>query len=199
MILNVENITKSYGKKKVLSKVTFEIQKGDMCGIVGENGSGKSTLMKIIVGELKANAGEIFRTGKLGYCPQEALLFDQLTIYEHFIYFSRAYNISRSDLHDRVNALMRQFNFKKYGNERVANLSGGTKQKLNLSIALVHQPDLLILDEPYNGFDWDTYMRFWEYTDKLLQNNSSILIVTHFLNNTSSFDKVYELKKGQLQ
>ena len=95
--------------------------------------------------------------------------------------------------------ILKHFNFKIYGNEKVANLSGGTKQKLNLSIALIHQPDLLILDEPYNGFDWDTYLRFWEYTEQLIKNDCSILIVTHFLNDNTTFDKVYELKKGQLQ
>ena len=199
MILRVENIAKSYGRKEVLTDVSFEINEGAMCGIVGENGSGKSTLMKIIVGTLKANRGKVIHSGKLGYCPQEALLFPQLTVNEHFIYFSRAYEIKRKKLHERCNVLLKQFNFKKYGNEKVVNLSGGTKQKLNLSIALIQQPDLLILDEPYNGFDWDTYMRFWEYTDQLLKDNCSILIVTHFLNNQASFDKVYELNKGQLQ
>lgn len=199
MILRVENIAKSYGRKEVLTDVSFEINKGVMCGIVGENGSGKSTLLKIIVGTLKANRGKVIHSGKLGYCPQETLLFPQLTVNEHFIYFSRAYEIKRKKLHERCNVLLKQFNFKKYGNEKVANLSGGTKQKLNLSIALIQQPDLLILDEPYNGFDWDTYMRFWEYTDQLLKDNCSILIVTHFLNNKASFDKVYELNNGQLQ
>jgi len=199
LILKVENIAKAYGKKKVLTNVSFEIQKGKMCGIVGENGSGKSTLMKIIVGELKANKGKISYMGRLGYCPQDALLFPQLTIYEHFIYFSKAYKINRTDLHERCNVLLRQFNFKKYGNEKVANLSGGTKQKLNLSIALIHQPDLLILDEPYNGFDWETYMRFWEFTGQLVKSDCSILIVTHFIDKKDSFDAIYELSKGQLK
>ena len=198
MILKVENIAKTYGNKKVLTNVSFQMQKGKLCGIVGENGSGKSTLMKIIVGELKANKGKVNYVGKLGYCPQDALLFPQLTIYEHFIYFSKAYEINRVDLHKRYNNLLRQFNFKKYGNEKVANLSGGTKQKLNLSIALIHQPDLLILDEPYNGFDWDTYMRFWDFTAQLLKRNCSILIVTHFIDKKDSFDTIYELSKGVL-
>ena len=80
----------------------------------------------------------------------------------------------------------------------MASLSGGTRQKLNLSLALLHQPELLILDEPYNGFDWETYMRFWDYTDLLLENGCSILIVSHFLNYRDRFEMIYELKKGKL-
>jgi len=115
LILKVENIAKSYGSKKVLSDVSFEIQKGKLCGIVGENGSGKSTLLKIIVGELKANKGKISYMGKLGYCPQDALLFPQLTVNEHFTYFSKAYKIEREELHERCNVLLKHFNFKIYG------------------------------------------------------------------------------------
>lgn len=199
MTLQVENIAKSYGRKEVLTDVSFEVQTGKMCGIVGENGSGKTTLMKIIVGELKANNGRINHSGRIGYCPQDALLFPRLTVNEHFAYFSKAYGISNTDLYNRRKELLKHFKFKKYGNEQVVNLSGGTKQKLNLSIALIHQPHLLILDEPYNGFDWDTYMRFWEFTDRLIKSNCSILVVAHFLNNQPLFDKIYQLERGRLK
>jgi len=199
MILDVKNISKSFGNNSVLTNVSFQMEKGLFCGIVGENGSGKSTLMKIIVGEWKANKGKVAVLGRLGYCPQDVLVFPQLTVYENFLYFSKAYGINKEELYSRCNQLLEQFNYKKYGNEKVANLSGGTQQKLNLSIALIHQPELLILDEPYNGFDWETYLVFWDYTDFLLKNGCSILIVTHFLNNTKPFDCIYELKNGQLK
>jgi ABC-type multidrug transport system ATPase subunit len=198
MLLKVENITKSYGKRKVLTGVNLELQPGTLSGIVGENGSGKSTLLKIIVGELKPNGGDISVNGKVGYCPQKALLFSQLTVEEHFRYFAAAYGIEKNDLINRQSELMEHFNFEKYKNEKVENLSGGTQQKLNLSIALLHRPDLLILDEPYNGFDWETYLRFWDYTIELQKQNCAIVVVTHFLNEQEKFDRVYNLKKGKL-
>ena len=93
MILKVENIAKVFGKNKVLKNVTFEMNSCALYGIVGENRSGKSTLLKIIVGEWKSDGGKISTTGRLGYCPQQILLFPQLTIDEHFRYFAAAYGI----------------------------------------------------------------------------------------------------------
>lgn len=199
MILKTEHIAKTFGKKSVLKDVSFKMESGALCGIVGENGSGKSTLLKIIVGEWKADRGKISVKGKLGYCPQEAMLFSQLTIEENFLYFSTAYGIGKTQLLNRLEELMDHFNFKKYRKEKIINLSGGTQQKLNLSIALLHEPKLLILDEPYNGFDWDTYLRFWDYTNELRKKNCAILIVTHLLTEKNRFDHIFDLENGYLK
>jgi len=198
MILKVENIAKAFGKNKVLKKVSFEMDSSLLYGIVGENGSGKSTLLKIIVGEWKPDHGNILVEGRVGYCPQKTLLFSQLTVDENLRYFAAAYEMGNTELLSRSESLMNVFNFKKYRKERIANLSGGTQQKLNLAIALLHQPKLLILDEPYNGFDWDTYLRFWDYTNQLRKEGCAILVVTHFLAEKDRFDKVYNLEEGEL-
>jgi len=198
MILKVENIAKTFGKNKVLRNVSFEMKPSSMYGVVGENGSGKSTLLKIIVGEWKADHGKILVYNRIGYCPQKALLFSQLTIKEHFSYFAAAYGIEKENLLPLSESLMEHFNFKKYEREKVANLSGGTQQKLNLALALLHQPKLLILDEPYNGFDWETYMRFWDYTNHLRKEGCAILIVTHLITEKKQFDRVYKLEQGEL-
>ena len=154
--------------------------------------------MEIIVGARSADKGIINRNGKIGYCPQRALLFPHLTVQEHFIYFSIAYGIGRDQLKRRSEELLLRFNYKKYKQEKIINLSGGTQQKLNLSIALLHKPDLLILDEPYNGFDWDTYQRFWNYTNYLKKQGCAILIVTHLLSEKERLDRIYELENGIL-
>ncbi|MBC8343677.1 MAG: ABC transporter ATP-binding protein [Bacteroidetes bacterium] len=198
MIIKVENIAKSFRKKIVLRDVNFNMEKGSLCGIVGENGTGKSTILRIIVGECKADSGNVYVDGKLGYCPQNTLLFSQLTVDEHFHYFSAAYGIGKDELYDHCEELMIHFNYKQFKNEKIANLSGGTKQKLNLSIALISQPDLLILDEPYNGFDWDTYLMFWDYTARLQEKGCAILVVTHMLSEKERFDRIYNLENGYL-
>jgi len=198
MILKVENISKAFGKNKVLKNVSFEMKSSLLYGIVGENGSGKSTLLKIIVGEWKPDHGNILVEGRVGYCPQKTLLFSQLTVDENLKYFAAAYEMGNAELFSRSESLMNVFNFKKYRKERIANLSGGTQQKLNLAISLLHQPKLLILDEPYNGFDWDTYLRFWDYTNQLRKERCAILVVTHFLAEKDRFDKVFNLEEGEL-
>ena len=198
MILKVENIAKAFGKNKVLKNITFEMDRSLLYGIVGENGSGKSTLLKIIVGEWKSDHGKISIDGRLGYCPQKTLLFPQLTIDEHLQYFAAAYGIEKAKIYSQSESLMDHFNFKKYRKEKIANISGGTQQKLSLTIALLHQPKLLILDEPYNGFDWDTYLRFWDYTDQLRNEGCTILVVTHLLTEKERFDRIYNLEQGEL-
>jgi len=198
MTLKVENIAKAFGKNKVLQNVSFEMNPSSLYGIVGENGSGKSTLLKIIVGEWTSDSGKISVCDRLGYCPQKTLLFSQLTVDEHFRYFAAAYGIEKAELVRRSNSLMDYFNFKKFEKERIANLSGGTQQKLSLVIALLHKPKLLILDEPYSGFDWDTYLRFWDYTNQLREEGCAILVVTHLIMDKKQFDRVYNLEQGQL-
>ncbi len=198
MILKVENISKAFGKNKVLQNVSFEMNSSLLYGIVGENGSGKSTLLKIIVGEWKPDHGNILVEGRVGYCPQKTLLFFQLTVDENLRYFAAAYEMGNAELFSRSESLMNIFNFRKYRKERISNLSGGTQQKLNLAIALLHQPKLLILDEPYNGFDRDTYFRFLDYTNQLRKEGCAILVVTHFLPEKDRFDKIFNLEEGEL-
>jgi len=198
VIFNSEHIAKSFGKNKVLKDVSFQLEAGTITGIVGENGSGKSVLMEIIVGVRSADKGTVNKNGRIGYCPQRTMLFPHLTVEEHFIYFAVAYGIDKEQSKRRSEELLHHFNYKKYQQEKIINLSGGTQQKLNLSIALLHEPDLLILDEPYNGFDWDTYQRFWDYTNHLKKQGCAILIVTHLLSEKERLDRIYELENGIL-
>ncbi|TLX73286.1 ABC transporter ATP-binding protein [Labilibacter sediminis] len=201
MILQVENIQKAFGSKHVLNGISIAIHQGMLIGIVGENGAGKSTLVKILVGLWKADSGRLSINCKTGYCPQLPLVFQHLSVMENFRYFASAYKLCthKGDKQPYYEQLMKLFRFDEYKNQLVMNLSGGTIQKLNLAIALMHQPDLLILDEPYNGFDWDTYLCFWEYIKHFREEGGSILLVTHLLTDTSVFDQVYNIKKGVLE
>ena len=124
-----------------------------------------------------------------------------LTVQENFQYFASAYGLINKShklkWEARREELMNEFGFAAYRNEQVNKLSGGTKQKLNLSVSLLHDPDILIWDEPYGGFDWETYQHFWKLSTTLRQEGKSILIITHFLNDPKQFDQVLTLKDGQ--
>lgn len=203
MILQTKNIVKSFGSKHVLKDLSFSIKKGTLTGIVGENGTGKTTLLKILVGLWKPDSGNVKINGEFGYCPQDALVFPHLTVLENFKYFTAAYGSRLLNKNINKNAIWEEmldhFKFSQYKDKPVNKISGGTAQKLNLSIALIHRPDLLILDEPYAGFDWETYEKFWDYTLKYRENGFSILMVTHLLTEKSIFDNIYHLKNGKLE
>jgi ABC-2 type transport system ATP-binding protein len=202
-VLEARNVAKSFGRKRVLKDVSFSLRRGEMAGIVGENGSGKTTLLRTIVGLLPPSAGEVVVREKVGYCPQDMLVFETLTVHENFAYFAAAYGLRQESgtvgWPGRERFLLSRFGFASYRDSLVSNLSGGTRQKLNLSLAVLHEPGILILDEPYSGFDWETYLHFWDYAAELKAAGAGFLVVSHFLCDRSKFDTVYELREGVLQ
>ena len=205
-VLRVSGVKKSFHRGiwprrrtiPVLKGASLEVGAGELVGLVGENGSGKSTLMQIVVGLLKRDAGEVDRPARLGYCPQVPMLWDKLTVDEHFDLFARAYSLEQDAASHSVDALAGELDFAKYRGYRVEELSGGTRQKLNLALSLMHEPQLLLLDEPYSGFDWETYLRFWEMSERRRDAGMGILIVSHLLAERERLDRMYEIRDGRV-
>jgi ABC-type multidrug transport system ATPase subunit len=195
IVLEARDISKRYRRRQILRNVSFAMTPGSLVGIVGENGAGKSTLLRILAGELRPSAGAVTLAGALGYCPQSAILNDALTVAQHLDYFRAAYGLA--DLR-RADALVERLGFARYRATAVHALSGGTKQKLNLTIALMHNPAVLLLDEPYQGFDWETYLRFWDLAAELRQQGCAVLIISHLVYDRSRFDRLYTLAAGAL-
>jgi ABC-2 type transport system ATP-binding protein len=196
-VLRVEGLEKSFGRglppqrrrTGVLAGATLMVCAGELVGLVGE--------MQIVVGMLGRDGGEVERLGRLGYCPQNPLLWEKLTVDEHFALFARAYGLD-DEARDRATAgLLEELHFERYRGRRVEELSGGTRQKLNLALALIHEPQVLLLDEPYSGFDWETYLRFWEMSERRRDAGMGILIVSHFLTERERLDRIYELHDGR--
>ena len=203
-ILRATNVVKGFRRGllrrrsvPVLRGASMDISGGELVGLVGENGSGKSTLMKIIVGLLGRDGGTVELNGRLGYCPQEALLWEKLTVAEHFELFAQAYQLERRSSEAARSGLLEELRFERYLDFRVEELSGGTRQKLNLALALMHGPALLLLDEPYAGFDWETYLHFWEMAERRRSQGMAILIVSHLLSERDRLTRVYTLRDGR--
>lgn len=204
--LTVSDVHKSFARgiwprrrvNRVLSGVSFQLDAGTMVGLVGENGSGKSVMMRIIAGSLKPEQGGVSVDGRLGYCPQIPMLYDRLTCDETFSLFGHAYGLNDVGTRDGAARLYERLVFGRFREELVMNLSGGTRQKLNLAVALLHSPTLLLLDEPYSGFDWETYQAFWGLADELRSAGTTILIVSHFIQERGHFDRMLELRHGLL-
>ncbi|MGH3122480.1 MAG: ATP-binding cassette domain-containing protein, partial [Streptosporangiaceae bacterium] len=152
-LLEARDVRKSYGRHQVLRGVDLAVGPGQLVAVVGENGAGKSTLLKILAGTLAADGGAVALAGTLGYCPQDPVLNDNLTVEAHLRYFAAAYRLPALD---RADELVSRLGYAGHRREPAGSLSGGTRQKLNLTLALMHDPGVLLLDEPYQGFDWET-------------------------------------------
>jgi ABC-type multidrug transport system ATPase subunit len=206
VVLRTKDVVKSFHRGippfrrtiEVLRGASLEVRAGELVGLVGENGSGKSTLMQIIVGLLARDGGTVERPGKLGYCPQLPMVWEKLTVDEHFELFARAYDLDEEARSAAAAELLVELDFERYRDYRVEELSGGTRQKLNLAISLMHEPDLLLLDEPYAGFDWETYIHFWEMSERRRDAGMAILIVSHLLAERERLDRMYELRDGRI-
>lgn len=196
--LAARDVRKAYRGVNVLRSVSFSVSPGEIVGITGENGSGKSTLLRILVGLLRADGGSVELTGRLGYCDQEPALFPDLTVAEHFRYLARAYALPDGRWMPMRDELLLRFSFSQYADVPSRKLSGGTRQKLHLSLALLHRPTVVVLDEPCSAFDWETYLRFWEYAAELRRRGTAIVVVSHVAYERSRFDRVLALREGAI-
>ncbi|CAM3561137.1 ABC transporter ATP-binding protein [Nocardiopsis gilva] len=195
LTLRVHDLHKSYGDHHVLRGIHMDLPPGCLGGVVGENGSGKSTLLQILAGQLSPDRGTVSYPGGLGYCPQHTVLNPTFTVDQHLRFFQVAYDLP--DLR-RGWELLEILSFTEYRHHRIGALSEGTQQKLNLALALMHDPPLLLLDEPYQGFDWKTYERFWELAAELRDRGRSVLVISHIAFDIARFDRLWHLDGGRL-
>jgi ABC-type multidrug transport system ATPase subunit len=194
-VLEARDVHKAYGRHQVLTGADLVAGRGQLVAVVGENGAGKSTLLKILAGTLAADRGEARLTGTFGYCPQDPVVNENLTVDQHLRYFGAACRLASLQ---RADALLDMLGFGQYRQETVGALSGGTRQKLNLTLALLHDPDVLLLDEPYQGFDWETYLRFWDVVGDLRARGKAIVIITHLVFEQDRYDVLADLAGGRL-
>ncbi len=200
LLLEIKDVKFHYKKNNdILTGVNLELYQNEIIGISGENGSGKSTLLKILVGLLKPKTGSISTKSKIGYSPQNILLFDNLTVAENFHVFGRGMGYDNKAIKDQMYDIFDKLNFAKYEKVLIKNLSGGTKQKVNFGISLIGDPDILILDEPYQGMDYASFIAFWDIQFEMRKLGKSIIIVSHIIEDQSKFSRSLHLIKGKLQ
>ncbi len=188
-----ENISKSFGTKKVIHRLTLSIHHREIFGIIGKSGAGKSTLLKLLIGFYSVDSGKILFQGKdithnaafikqlVGFCTQENSFYPELTVQENLYYYGRLYGLDGKELRKRERELLDVVGLLQNTHTVARNLSGGMKRRLDFAISLVHQPSLLILDEPTTGLDPITEKTIWDLIQDLAKQGISIIIISHML------------------
>ena len=194
--LAAQGIRKSFGRRRVLAGLDLEVAAGEMVAVVGENGTGKTTLLRILAGDLRPDAGSVAIRGRPGYCPQTVILDEALTVGQNLAYFQAAYGIGHTG---RAEELIERLAYAGCRDQRAGTLSGGTKQKLSLTLALMHDPPVLLLDEPYQGFDWQTYLAFWEMAGELRDRGTATVVISHLVFEQERFDRICHLRDGRIE
>lgn len=196
VVLSVRDVSMTYRRRTVLKEVSFEVRRGEAVAVVGENGAGKTTLLRICAGLLAPDAGTVARTERVAYCPQDPGLIDHLTADEHVRYVGAGLGLSRSAARDRGAGIFSWLRFPNDQTGTVRELSMGTQQKINLALALMADAPLILLDEPYQGFDRGTYDNFWNHIADWRAAGAGVVVVTHMLAELHRVDRVLELRAG---
>jgi ABC-type multidrug transport system ATPase subunit len=191
--VHARGVSKRYGARRVLDAVDLELRDGEVVLLMGANGAGKSTLLRILAGLAEPDGGEIDVGGRIGYAPQDGGLIDQLRPAEHFALFGRGRGLSRTRAIQDGRRLAEQLGWDALGAPVAGELSGGTRQKLNVVLAALGEPDILLLDEPYQGLDLDSVQRFWELLWAWRDAGRCALVVSHAHDAIDRADAVVEL------
>jgi ABC-2 type transport system ATP-binding protein len=175
----VRELTKRFGARTALDRVSFELAPGEVAGIIGPNGAGKTTLLSILAGTLVPTEGEVVRVSdqRFGWVPQEPALYSKLSVAENLRLFARLERVA--DPEQAVNAMLAQTGLEDRAGEEVGRLSGGNQQRVNIAIGLLSEPSALLLDEPSASLDPRQRERLWEFIGALAERGTTILFSTH--------------------
>lgn len=207
-MLKIDNLCKSYGNRVVLEHLNLHIKSGEIYALLGPNGAGKTTTINILCNLLQPDRGSITLNDQnlsqntkvlLGVAPQENLLYRSLSCEENLNFFAKIYGLNSIDRKQRVQFSLEAVNLLDRAKSPVETLSGGMQRRLNIAVALVHNPKVLILDEPTTGLDIESRQEIWDLIKKLQTENMTILLTTHLLDEAEKIcDRIGILKHGRI-
>jgi ABC-2 type transport system ATP-binding protein len=208
-MIKVKNVIKSYGHKTVLDSLNFTIDSGETYGLLGPNGAGKTTTINILCNLLKADSGEILINNEpvsdkskflMGVVPQENSVYKDLTCRENMIFFARLYGLNSSRQIEQTERLIQDFKLNRYADTEVSKLSGGWRRRINIAVALIHSPAVLILDEPTTGLDVEARYELWELIENLKHTGVTILMTSHQLDEIERLcNRIGIIKAGKIK
>jgi ABC-2 type transport system ATP-binding protein len=210
-LIKFQNIDKTFKTHKVLDELNLSINKGDLIGLIGKSGEGKTTLLRVLIGFYKIDSGQIIFREKditkktniirdaVGFCTQENSFYPELTIEENLWYYGRLYKINRRTLKQQIPRLLKLVDLTNHKKKLSGNISGGMKRRLDFAISLVHDPEILIMDEPTTGLDPIIRKSLWDLIDKINKEGKTIIVSSHLLDYIQDkCNKIGFLSKGKV-
>lgn len=208
LAIETRQLTKRFGRFTAVDSLNLKINRGETYGLLGPNGSGKTTTIKILCGLMKATDGEAMVLGKkaadpsisprIGYMPQETALYLDLTVHENMQLFGEIYGMSKEEIKQEEENLLRFIDLASWRDSTIANLSGGMRHRVSLACSLLHKPELLLLDEPTVGVDPELRASFWDYFEALRGRGVTVVITTHYMDEAYHCSRIGLLRQGRL-
>ena len=210
-IITVQNLTKKFGNFTAVKGISFDVYKGEIFGFLGANGAGKTTAMKMLIGISNPTSGEANVAGfdvhtqaemvkkSIGYMSQKFSMYDDLTIKENITFFGGIYGLSRIQIKQKIAQLVEELQLQDVVNNLVGSLPLGWKQKLSFSVALLHEPKIIFLDEPTGGVDPITRRQFWEMIYAQAHKGTTIFVTTHYMDEAEYCDRVSIMVDGAIE
>ncbi len=210
-IISVKNLTKKFGNFTAVKGISFEVYKGEIFGFLGANGAGKTTAMKMLIGISNPTSGDANVAGfdvhtqaemvkkSIGYMSQKFSMYDDLTIKENITFFGGIYGLSRKQIKQKIEELVEELQLQDVANNLVGSLPLGWKQKLSFSVALLHEPKIVFLDEPTGGVDPITRRQFWELIYTEAHKGTTIFVTTHYMDEAEYCDRVSIMVDGAIE
>ncbi len=207
-VIKAENLSRNFGDLKAIQNLDLEVEKGSIYGFLGPNGCGKTTAIRLLTGLLKPNGGKVEVMGlslpkeaeklrlHIGYMTQKFSLYDDLTVKENLQFIAKIFGLSAKQRKSRINELLSVYGLDKKQNQLAGSMSGGQRQRLSLSAAVLHKPELLFLDEPTSAVDPENRREFWEQLFDLSDQGTSILVSTHYMDEAERCHKLAILEAG---
>lgn len=209
VIIEARDVTRDFGDFRAVDTLNLKIRKGEVFGFLGPNGAGKTTSISIMVGLLRPTSGQVFingeevdkvKKGTIGICPQELVLWDFLTCKESLMLMGEMYDVPKDELEKRVEKLLKDLFLTDKADTVVTKLSGGMKRRLNLAMAVVHQPEIVLLDEPSEGLDPQSRRVLWNYIRSLRDDEGkTVILTTHLMDEADRLsDRIAIIDHGKL-
>ena len=193
-IINLNKIVKSFGGTKIINRFSLDIKRGEILGLIGKSGCGKTTLLKILTGMLNYDLGEIkFNVERIhsfnkdllkeniGFASQGNMLYNELTLLENLNYYGRLYGLKKEEIEKNSTQLIKLFDLGQSKNKLIRNFSGGMRKRANILVSLIHNPEVLILDEPTVGLDPILRENIWSYVKEINKIGKTVIVTSHLL------------------